>query len=72
MQPSQQTKIIAAQQRLSMSDGELIRLAQEIAHDANLRSISRLSWSEADELLGVLDIFERSEVERKWELAGTR
>ena len=69
MQLQQQIQIVSAQQRLGVSDGELIQLAQRIAHDARLNRLDRLSWSEADELIGVLDLFERSEVGRKWELA---
>ncbi len=42
MEPCQAYELEKAQRRLAMSDGELMALAREIAHNASLRSLAEL------------------------------
>ncbi len=65
MEPCQAYELEKAQRRLAMSDGELMALAREIAHNASLRSLAELGRVECDELIYVMDVFERGEVGRR-------
>ncbi len=65
MEPHQTYELEKAQVRLKMSDGELMALAREIAQNASLRSLAELGRVECDELIFVMDVFERGEVGRR-------
>ncbi len=65
MEPSQAYELEKAQDRLKMSDGELMQLAREIAQNARLQSLAELGRVECDELIYVMDVFERGEVGRR-------
>lgn len=41
---------------LGLSQGELLQMAREIAHDDNVRTIDRLTRSERNELILALEI----------------
>lgn len=56
-----------AQQRIGMSDGELMRLAGEAAHDGALVSLADLTQYQTAELIGTLDRIERDQVTRKFQ-----
>jgi len=62
MDPLQAHQIEQLQKRLEMSDGELLRLAREIAHNGRLVNFAELSWFESRELAGVLELLERNRV----------
>ncbi len=65
MEPAQAYELEKAQDRLKMSDGELMSLAREIAQNARLKSLAELGRVECEELIYVMDVFERGEVGRR-------
>jgi hypothetical protein len=62
MDPKQAFELEQVQRRVDASDAELLKLAREVAHSDTLQSLAELTWTEAQELIGVLDTFERARV----------
>lgn len=51
MDPAQAFDVEQFAARLNISDGTLMRMVREVAHDAMLRSIADLTWSQSEELI---------------------
>jgi hypothetical protein len=70
MEPSQAFRIEKAQQRLGMSDGELVRLAQEVAPGCGcgFRSFADLTAGQSQQLVDLLEAIERVQTKRMREL----
>ena len=64
MEPSQAYDLEQRQQRLKMSDAELLQLAREISPGCGcgMRSLADLTEGQSKQLIDVMDAIERSQV----------
>lgn len=65
MQPEQAFDLEQLQQRLRMGDGEMWDLARRISQNEGLVSFAELSLAEADEMIGLLELYRRDRVAEK-------